>query len=575
MRILLPAAFALLCLANGGTPQATTPPRVATPAQPRFRLTDATAGSGLDFVHFSGARDRKDYIFEAKGGGAAALDIDNDGWLDVVFAQGSTLERHRSGSSPGPAVYRNRGDGSFENVSARAGLAARGWGMGVAAADYDNDGFTDLYLTNLGPDVLYRNNGDGSFSDVTARTGLSVPGWSASAAFFDADRDGFLDLYVARYLDVGPDALPQERGGGSCSYLGVSVLCGPRGLPGAPDAFFRNHAGGRFEEQSEASGLVDRERYFGLGVVASDLDGDGDTDLYVGNDATPSLLFVNRGDGRFDERGLSSGLALSGDGNEQASMGVDAADYDNDGRPDVYATHFASDYSTLYRNTGGLQFDDVTLRARIRDTAYVSWGTRFVDLDHDGWKDLVKVNGHVYPHLRGAASGERYEQPALTVYLNERDGTFRTASGEIGKDASKPVVGRGAAFADFDNDGDVDVLVACLDSPPLLLRNDQAAKRHWLMLRTVGRRSNRDGMGARVSVRTGALEQTWEIKRTVGIFSASDPRAHFGLGDATKVDLLRIAWPSGKLDEFRDVAADAHYLVDEEKGLSREPMRGR
>jgi hypothetical protein len=565
-------ALLLLSAAHASLPDAS--PQAAPPALPPLRLTDVTAGSGLDFVHGSGSPDRKDYIFEAKGGGAAALDLDNDGWLDVVFAQGSTLERHRAGSSPWPAVYRNRGDGSFENVTARAGLATRGWGMGVAAADYDNDGFTDIYFTNLGPDVLYRNNGDGSFSDVTARTGLSVPGWSASAAFFDADRDGLLDLYVARYLDVGPDALPQERGGGSCSYLGVGVLCGPRGLPGAPDAYFRNR-GGRFEEQSEASGLVDRERYFGLGVVAGDLDGDGDADLYVGNDATPSLLFVNRGDGRFDERGLQSGLALSGDGNEQATMGVDAADYDNDGRPDVYATHFANDYSTLYRNTGGLQFDDVTLRARIRDTAWVSWGTRFVDLDHDGWKDLVKVNGHVYPHLRGAASGERYEQPALTVYLNEGDGTFRTAGEEIGPDASKPVVGRGAAFADFDNDGDVDVLVACLDAPPLLLRNDQGTKRHWLTLRTVGRRSNRDGIGARVSVQTGALQQTWEIKRTVGIFSASDPRAHFGLGAAATVALLRVAWPSGTVQEFRDVAADAHYLVDEEMGLSREPIRGR
>ncbi len=384
--------------------------------------------------------------------------------------------------------------------------------MGVAAADFDNDGFTDLYLTNLGPDVLYRNDGDGTFTDVTARAGVSVPGWSASAAFFDADRDGLLDLYVTGYLAVGPDALPEERGGGSCHYLGVKVLCGPRGLPGAPDAFFRNRGNGRFEEQSEASGAIDRERYFGLGVVAGDLDGDGDADVYVGNDATPNLLFVNKGDGRFDERGFASGLAVSGDGNEQASMGVDVADYDNDGRLDVYSTHFANDYSTLYRNLGGMEFEDVTARARIRDTSWVSWGTRFVDLDHDGWKDIVKVNGHVYPHLRAATGGESYEEPALTVYLNNRDGTFRQALAEPGADAAKPVVGRGAAFADFDNDGDVDVLVACLDSPPLLLRNDQAGGRHWLMLRTLGRRSNRDGIGARVSVRTGALEQVWEIE---------------------------------------------------------------
>jgi hypothetical protein len=540
-----------------------------------FHFADVTSAAGLDFVHTSGAPDRKDYIFEAKGGGVAALDIDNDGWTDVVFAQGSSLERVKKGESPAPAVYRNRGDGTFENVTARAGLTRRGWGMGIAAADFDNDGFTDLYLTNLGPDVLYRNDGDGTFTDVTARAGVDVPGWSASAAFFDADNDGLLDFYVTRYLDAGPDKLPEERGGGTCQYLGVPVLCGPRGIPGAPDAFYRNRGDGRFEERSEASGAIDRERYFGLGVVAADLDGDRDADLYVGNDATPNLLFVNRGDGRFDERGFASGLAVSGDGNEQASMGVDAADYDNDGRLDLYATHFANDYSTLYRNLGGMEFEDVTARARIRDTAWVSWGTRFVDLDHDGWKDLVKVNGHVYPHLRGATSGESYEQPALTLYLNNHDGTFRQALAEAGAAAAKPVVGRGAAFADFDNDGDVDVLVTCLDSRPLLLRNDQAGGRHWLVLRTLGRRSNRDGIGARVSVRTGPLEQVWEVKRSVGVFSASDPRAHFGLGAAAKVDLLRIAWPSGKLDEFRDVAADAHYLVEEQKGLSREPIRGR
>jgi hypothetical protein len=555
----------------------------APPAPPTFRFTDVTAASGLSFVHVSGDRDRKDYIFEAKGGGVAALDIDNDGWMDVVFAQGSTLERWKRNDNPSPAVFRNRGDGTFEDVTARAGLTHKGWGMGVTAADYDNDGFTDLYLTYLGPDVLYHNNGDGTFTDVTAQAGVDVPGWSASAAFFDADNDGLLDFYVARYLDVGPDKLPEERGGGSCHYRGVPVLCGPRGIAGAPDTFYRNRGDGTFEERSEASGAVDRERYFGLGVVAADLDGDRDADIYVGNDATPNLLFVNRGDGHFDERGFASGLAVSGDGNEQASMGVDAADYDNDGRLDVYVTHFANDYSTLYHNLGGMEFEDVTARARIRDTEFVSWGTRFVDLDHDGWKDIVHANGHVYPHLRGATSGETYEEPALTVYLNNHDGSFRQVSAELSPDATKPVVGRGVAFADFDNDGDIDVLIACLDSRPLLLRNDQAGGRHWLMLRTVGsrsmrtvgRRTNRDGIGARVSVWTGALEQVWEIKRTVGIYSASDPRAHFGLGAATKADRLRVEWPSGKVDEFRDVAADAHYLVDEEKGLSREPIRGR
>ncbi len=541
-------------------------------AEDGLRLTDVTAAAGLDQVNVNGDPDHKAYIFEAKGGGVGALDFDNDGWMDLVFSQGSTLERFRSGQSPTPVLDRNRGDGTFEEVTEKAGLTHRGWGMGVAAADYDNDGSTDLYLTYLGPDVLYHNNGDGTFSDVTAAAGIEAPGWSSSAAFGDFDGDGFLDLYVAGYLDVGPDALPERRGGGTCGYIGVEVLCGPRGLPGAADHYFHNRGDGTFEELSAFSGAEDRGRYFGLGVVASDIDGDSDMDIYVGNDATPNLLFVNLGDGRFEERALLSGLAFSGDGREQASMGVDTADYDNDGRLDVYATHFAHDYSTLYHNTGDLLFEDVTARAGVREpeTLLVSWGTRFVDLDLDGWKDIVHANGHVYPHLRGATDGETYEQPALTVYLNQHDGSFRHVSGQLGPDTVRPVVGRGTAFADLDNDGDVDVVVACLNARPLLLRNDPPPGRHWLMLRAVGRKGNRDAIGARITVRTGELTQLWEVKRTVGIYSCSDPRAHFGLGEATRADVVRVSWPGGGVTELRDVPADVHYVIDEKAGLRPE-----
>ncbi len=570
---MLRLAAASLLLASAFAPAGVSEaPRRGVP-----RLVDVTARSGIDFVHVNGSPDHKDYIFEAKGGGLGAFDYDNDGWMDLVFAQGSTLERVRAGASPTAALYRNRGDGTFENVTDRSGLTHRGWGMGVATADYDNDGWTDIYLTYLGPDVLYRNNGDGSFTDVTKRTGLDAPGWSASAAFGDFDGDGFLDLYVASYLDVGPDRLPEGRAGGTCSYIGQPVLCGPRGLPGAIDRFFQSNGDGTFSERSAASGAADPERYFGLGVVATDLDDDGDLDLYVGNDATPNYLFVNLGEGRFEERGFAAGVAVSGDGNEQASMGLDAADYDNDGRLDLYAAHFANDTGTLYRNLGELLFADVTVRAGVQEheSPLVSWGMRFVDLDHDGWKDIVHANGHVYPHLRGATIGEVYDQPALTIYLNDGDGSFSHVSAEAGPDAVEPIVGRGTAFADFDNDGDIDVAIACLDGPPLLLRNEGSTGNHWLMLRTAGGPSNRDGIGARLTVRTGALTQTWEIKRTVGIYSSSDPRAHFGLGGATKADLVRVRWPSGKVDEFRDVLADRHYLVDEGKGLGVEPIRGR
>lgn len=551
-------------------------PNAAQVSTPRVLLTDITAASGITAENHTGRPDRKDYIFEVKGGGVGAFDYDGDGWVDLVFSRGSSMERWRKRDNPGPVLYRNRRDGTFEDVTRKAGLTRGGWGVGVAIADYDNDGWADVYLTNLGADVLYRNNGNGTFTDVTDKAGIRAQGWSSSAAFGDFDGDGHLDLYVAAYLDVGPDALPVERAGGTCTYVGAPVLCGPRGLPGARDLYFHNNGDGTFTEQSEASGASDEKRYFGLGVVTADVDGDRDLDLYVGNDATPNYLFVNRGNGRFDERGFESGTAVSGDGNEQASMGVDAADYDNDGRLDLYATHFANDYSTLYRNLGDLLFEDLTARAQLRSPAwaFVKWGTAFLDLDQDGWKDLVHANGHVYPHLRTAPGRETYAQPALSVYVNGRDGTFRDASGEAGPAAVTPVIGRGLAFADLDNDGDLDLVVACLDARPLVLQNDSAPAR-WLMLRAVGRKANRDAIGTRITVRTGERTQVWEVKRTVGIYSASDPRAHFGLGVAATADLVRVEWPGGKVDEFRDVPAGRHYLVDEKKGLSPEPLRGR
>ena len=404
----------------------------------------------------------------------------------------------------------------------------------------------DLYLTNLGPDVLYRNNGDGTFTDVTEKAGIRAPGWSSSAAFGDFDRDGHLDLYVAAYLDVGPDKLPEGRAGGTCSYLGVTVLCGPRGLPGARDLYFHNNGNGTFTEQSEASGAFDKEAYFGLGVVASDLDGDGDLDLYVGNDATPNYLFVNRGDGRFDERGFQSGTAVSGDGNEQASMGVDAADYDNDGRPDLYAAHFASDYSTLYRNLGGLLFEDVTARARIKDPgwALVKWGTGFLDLDQDGWLDLVHANGHVYPHLRGTSSRETYEQPALSVYRSDGDGTFRRRLA--------PAPGRRSPCSGAARRSPTSTTTETWtwSWPASTARPSSSATTPPA---GTGSSSGRSG-GRATATRSGRrsrcgparLTQLREVKRTLRIYSASDPRAHFGLGPATKADLVRVEWPSGK-----------------------------
>jgi hypothetical protein len=541
-------------------------PAFSSKSVPRFK--DITVEAGLDgFVHVNGPLDRKVYIFEAKGGGVGFFDYDKDGWLDIYIAQGSTVERVRQNNSPRGALYHNERDGSFREVTSEAGIKATGWGMGVAAGDYDGDGWTDLYLTYLGQNVLYRNNGDGTFSDATSEAGVGDPRWSTSAAFGDFDRDGHMDLYVANYLDVSPTKLPPKSE--ACRHLGAMVACGPRGLPGARDSLYWNRGDGTFVEVSEKTGAFDSDKLYGLGVVWADIDNDSDLDIYVANDATPNLLFLNQGDRTFVESALITGLAFNGDGMEQASMGVDVADYDNDGLLDAYTTHFSSEYSTLYHNEGDLLFRDETSRARIQNPEWslVSWGARLVDMNHDGWKDIFHVNGHTYPFLESAGVLESYEQPS-SLYLNQGDGTFADASAEAA-DVQRKAVGRGAAFGDFDNDGDVDVLMANMNRTPVLLRNDLASgpDTHWVMFRIRSQEGNREGIGCRLTAVTGENRQVWEIKRTVGIYSTSDPRAHFGLGRSAKLDELIVQWPTGRIQRFENVPANRHYLIDDREGL--------
>lgn len=541
--------------------------------QPPPRFTEVSRSAGIHFSHVSGSPETKKYIFEVKGGGVGFFDFDNDGWQDILLVQGSTLEKLRGGDSPHSALFRNQGDGTFRDVTRTARLTHRGWGMGVTFGDYNSDGFADIYLTYLGPNVLYRNNGDGTFTDVTEAAGVGDPRWSTSAAFGDYDQDGDLDLYSANYLDIDLNKLPEPGSDRFCFYVGRPTICGPKGIPAVADVLYRNNGDGTFTDVSEEAGVAGRDRraYYGLGVVWADLDNDRDLDIYVANDTMPNLLFVNQGDGTFREGALDAGLAVSGDGREQASMGVDVADYNNDGLLDVFVTHFANDYSTLYRNLGGLVFEDSTLESRIQGSEwpFVSWGTFFVDFNHDGWKDIYHSNGHVYPWLRDVNPQETYYQPG-SVYLNGRDGTFRDVSKAVGPDIQARALGRGAAFGDYDNDGDLDFIVSNLDGTPQLFRNDRLDGNHWITFKTVGRRSNRDGIGTRISVRTGAGPQVWEVKRTVGIYSGSDHRAHFGLGEAATVEHVRVRWPSGKTQEFRNVQADFHYVVDEDDGLRRE-----
>jgi hypothetical protein len=544
--------------------------RGETQGIPRF--VDVTADSGIRFSHISGPSDRKDYIFESKGGGIGLFDYNNDGWLDALVVQGSRLDLVGTPQNQPSRLFRNRGDGTFVDVTEAAGISYARWGMGVTFGDYDNDGFVDLYITQLGPNVLYRNNGDGTFTDVTSRTGVGDPRWSTSAAFADYDEDGDLDLYVANYLDVGVEKLPPDNE--SCTYLGRRVMCGPRGLPGAADSFYRNNGDGTFTEVSREVGAVDGERYFGLGVVWADLDNDGDLDLYVADDATPNLLFVNDGKGHFEEMGFLSGLAVSGDGAMQASMGIDASDYDNDGRLDVFVTHFASDFSTLYHNLGDLVFKDVTGEARIQATewALVGWSTCFVDVNNDGWKDLIHVNGHVYPFLLEGGSKEAYRQPA-TLYLNQKDGAFLDVSSSAGPDFIRETVSRGAAFGDIDNDGDVDLLVANLNESPRLLRNDRTDSNHWIMFKITDRGSKRETIGARVLVTSGSLHQVRDVRRAVGIYSASDPRVHFGVGSAATVEQVEVRWLDGTSVRFQQLPADQHYAIDRDGTLEKESFR--
>lgn len=547
---------------------ATRSPLVGQVSDEIPRLTDVYSSSGIDFLHVSGSKSRKDYLFEVKGGGAAFLDYDSDGWLDLLLVQGSTLERLRKGERPRAALYHNLRNGRFEDVSDRAGLATSGWGMGAATGDYDNDGRVDIYLTCLTGNVLYRNLGDGTFENVTVKAGVGGGQWSASAAFGDYDSDGFLDLFVGNYVALDFDNLPEPGSGPRCNYRGEPGYCGPLGLQGAPNVLYRNRGDGTFEDVTHRAGVEGRSPYFSLGVIWSDIDEDGDLDLFVANDSTPNELYLNRGEGTFEDASLRSGLAANADGRFQAGMGVDFADYNNDGLLDLYITHFANDYSTLYQNQGGLRFLDVTMEARLAqpEWLWVSWGTRFVDLNQDGWKDLVHANGHVYPFLQTAGWAEVYGQP-LSVYLNERDGTFRDISRDTGPDAQAMTVSRGVAFGDYDNDGDIDFVVANLNDRPQVFRNDRRDSNHWVMFRLKGTRSNREGIGARVEVESGGLRQVSEVRSGLSIYSACDSRVHFGLGSSTQLGKVTVRWPSGHVDHFSGLVADRHYLVTEGEGI--------
>ena len=512
------------------------------------QFVDGTAAAGVAFHHQNGATGEK-HLPETQGSGVAFFDYDGDGWLDLYFV---------NVAGPG-ALYRNRGDGTFEETTERAGVVNSGCGMGCATADYDNDGDIDLYITCYGPNILYRNNGDGTFEDVTALAGVGDPGFGQGAAFADYDMDGDLDLYVANYLEYRPE-LNRHCG----RVKGIRIYCGPDAFPPQPDVFYRNNGDGTFEEVAEAVGLVSPEGRE-IGAIFSDLDNDGDPDLYVASDRHPNLLYRNDG-GRFTEVGLLAGVACNEEGKSLAGMGVSAGDYDNDGLLDLFVTNFQWESNTLYHNMGDGFFTDVTFVSGLGlpSLSRMSWGTAFLDYDNDGDRDLFVVNSHIDPNYELFDNVTYAQQNHL--FRNEGKGRFAEVANATGPGMAPQQAGRGLSVGDYDNDGDLDIVVSNNDQPAVLLRNDGGNRNHWLALRLVGAGapfSNRDGIGARIKIVAGDLVQVHEVRSGSSYLSQEDLRVFFGLGAKDRVELVEIRWPSGILQQLEDVEANQFLPVYE------------
>jgi len=531
-----------------------------------FSFTNVAAQAGLSATTVFGGREQNRYLLETTGCGAAFFDYDDDGWLDAFLVNGTTLEGFPKGQEPTNHLYRNRGDGSFEDVTARAGLAASGWGQGVCAGDYDNDGSPDLYVTYYGQSRLYRNRGDGTFEDVTARAGLTETRlrWGTGCAFVDYDRDGKLDLFVANYIDLDLKTAPVPESG-LCRYRGIKVACGPPGLVGGKNALYRNRGDGSFENVSERAGITKASGTYGLGVSTLDFDADGWTDLYVANDSNPSTLYRNKGDSTFEDVATGAGCAFSADGKNQAGMGVGVGDWDRNGTLDIFKTNFAGDTSTLYANSGDGYCEDRTFASGVGvNTRWLGWGTGFVDLDNDGWLDLFLANGHVYPEAWQIPGEASYKQRKV-VYWNRAGGKFEDVSERLGPPVTTPEAARGAAFGDFDNDGRVDVLVNNVNDVPSLYRLASRGN-HWLTLMLVGTRSNRSAIGARVRCVAPDLRLEDEVRGGGSYISQNDLRVHFGLGRATRVEAVLVRWPSGAVERWSDLAADQILTLKEGTG---------
>ena len=551
-------------------------------ANPLFR--DVTAQAGLSkALNISGSATDKQFLLEEMGGGVALFDYDNDGWLDIFLVNGSSFDPKIRDLKPTSYLFRNNGDGTFTDVTRKAGLTHSGWGQGCCVGDFDNDGFDDLFVSYWGRNVLYRNNGNGTFTDVTDRAGVAGPAqqWGAGCCFLDFDRDGRLDLFVSSYVAFDPERAPRPGDNAYCRYNEIQVPCGPLGFAGGTNLLYRNRGDGTFEDVSEASGIA-RPRgsstmvfvgsnwrptgSYGMGAAAADFDNDGWPDIYVACDTAPSQLYRNNHDGTFRDIAVPAGSAFDEHGAALAGMGVGVGDYDADGWLDIVRTNFSEQVTTLYRNYGTGAFEVASLRAGLGvNRKYVGFGVNFFDFDNDGWKDIFIANGHVYSQLEGRKLHITYRQPNL-LYRNTGNGRFVDVSASAGSAVTSPNLGRGCAVGDLDNDGDVDIVVNNLDGPPTLLRNDSGNKQNSILIKCVGTKSNRSAIGTRVKVTSGGRTQIDEVMSGSSYYSHSDFRLHFGLGRATAVDLVEIVWPSGLKESVRDLPANHLITFEESKG---------
>ena len=547
--------------------QATPAPTANSPVQ----FVDVGHEAGLNTLSVWGDPNHKRYIIEAKGCGIAFFDYDQDGWLDIYLTNGTHLdESWPAGQAPTSHLYKNNRDGTFTDVTPKSGLARTGWQTGVCVGDYDNDGWDDLFCCSWGHNTLFHNNGDGTFTDVTRKAGLyneSVR-WGSGCTFVDYDRDGHLDLFVCNYIKLDLTKTPSAGDAASCQWKGIPVMCGPRGLIGDTNILYHNNGDGTFTDVSEKSGILKPGPRYSITPVTSDFDNDGWPDIYVAVDSEPSILFRNNHDGTFTDVAVMVGCAYSENGHEQAGMGVAVADYDCDGWFDIFKTNFADDTCNLYRNNGDGTFNDVTFSSGIGvNNQYVAWGCGFIDYDNDGWPDILQVNGHVYPEMTGYQIGQTYKNPRV-VYRNLGNGQFKDVSSIMGPGISQRFSSRGAAFGDYDNDGDIDALVLNLGDFPSLLRNDGGNTQNWIKIKLIGTKCNRTAIGARARVVVGKHSQIDEVRSGSSVMSQSDLRLHFGLGKAQVADLIEVKWPTTqKVERFTEVKANQIITIREGSGI--------